>query len=439
MAGFGLTTITLSLSLHTTLLLLLLTTAESQSVIKTLPGFDGDLPFKLETGYIGVGKNHEQQMFYYFIESEGDPEKDPLVLSLTGGPGCSSFSSLVFEFGPITFDSSTFGWSLPSLVPNRYSWTKMANIIFLDWPVGAGFSYANTTEGYHTSDSASLKDICLFLRKWLLNHPRFIKNHLYIQGESYGGKIAPMVAWEISKANERGLLPQMSLQGYFIGNPGTYVHGAMNDRLSYAHNLGLISDEYLKYVDLDITNLQCLSALRVINECLDGIDFYQILDPACPKTNLVKRDQTDMYRVISENWANNLIVRNALGVREGTKEEWIRCNESVAIDKDVVSSAEYHLLLTKKGYRGLIYNGDHDMMVPYISTLKWIYSLNLTLDDNWRPWKVNGQVAGFTIRYSDNESYLTFATIKGSGHTPPEYSPKQCFAMISRWLSHDPL
>lgn len=40
---------------------------------------------------------------------------------------------------------------------------------------------------------------------------------------------------------------------------------------------------------------------------------------------------------------------------QGTKEVWVRCNESVAMDIDVVSSAEYHLLLAKKGYHGLIY------------------------------------------------------------------------------------
>lgn len=40
-------------------------------------------------------------------------------------------------------------------------------------------------------------------------------------------------------------------------------------------------------------------------------------------------------------------------------------------------------------------SGDHDMVVPYISTEKWINSLNITVDTDWRPWFVEGQVAGY--------------------------------------------
>jgi serine carboxypeptidase-like clade 1 len=61
---------------------------------------------------------------------------------------------------------------------------------------------------------------------------------------------------------------------------------------------------------------------------------------------------------------------------------------------DIWSSLEYHRSLTSRGYRSLIYSGDHDMMVPFIGTQAWIRALGFPVVDEWRPWYVTGQVAG---------------------------------------------
>lgn len=88
--------------------LLLLVTARialPQTLVTHLPGFEGTLPFKLETGYISVGEFEDVELFYYFVESQGDPESDSLILWQSGGPGCTGFSGLVYEIGQVNNDN----------------------------------------------------------------------------------------------------------------------------------------------------------------------------------------------------------------------------------------------------------------------------------------------------------------------------------------------
>ncbi|XP_028099832.1 serine carboxypeptidase-like 6 [Camellia sinensis] len=91
------------------------------TVVESLPGFEGPLPFELETGYVGVDKLEDVQLFYYFVKSESNPKEDPLVLWLTGGPGCSAFSGFVYEIGKSFISNFTFSLSSnPCIVLGNY-------------------------------------------------------------------------------------------------------------------------------------------------------------------------------------------------------------------------------------------------------------------------------------------------------------------------------
>lgn len=57
----------------------------------------------LLNSYVGVGETDDVQLFYYFVESQRSPSLDPLMLWLTGGPGCSSLVSLLYESGNTVF------------------------------------------------------------------------------------------------------------------------------------------------------------------------------------------------------------------------------------------------------------------------------------------------------------------------------------------------
>eukprot|EP00261_Vitis_vinifera_P002294 XP_002266354.2 PREDICTED: serine carboxypeptidase-like 18 [Vitis vinifera] len=454
------------------LVLVLSSIASSQSIIKALPGFPGNLPFKLETGYVGVDDMDDVQLFYYFVKSERNPRDDPLLLWLTGGPGCSAFSGLVYEVGPLSFDYAKSNENLPTFKLNPYSWTKLASMIFLDAPVGTGFSYSRTAEGYNMNDTLSASQIYAFLRKWLINHPKFQKNPLYVSGDSYSGIIIPMVVQEISNGNDEGKEPKMNIQGYTIGNPVTDHFSDFNSRIEYTHRVGILSDELYeelkescngKYVYVDPSNVECTNNLKVYTQCINKIYSAHILEPSCamlsPNPNASKLDRSSLQEinsiglllsqpqkpepwcrsynyVFSYLWANDKTVQKALHVREGTVKDWVRCNESLSYTSNVFSSVDYHRNLTKKAYRALIYSGDHDMLIPYVGTQAWIASLNLNISEDWQPWFVDGQVAGFRVEYLHNKYLMTFATVKGAGHTAPEYRPKEGFAMVYRWLAH---
>uniref|UniRef100_A0A2N9ETK0 Serine carboxypeptidase-like 18 n=1 Tax=Fagus sylvatica TaxID=28930 RepID=A0A2N9ETK0_FAGSY len=399
----------------------------SQSIVEYLPGFPGKLPFNLETGYIGVGDTDDVQLFYYFIESERNPVEDPLVLWLTGGPGCSGFSALAFEIGPLTFDYAAYNGTLPSVTLNPYSWTK-----------------------------------------WLLNHPNFLGNQLYIGGDSYSGIIVPMLLKHILEGLEAGLNPKMELQGYLLGNPVTDSFTDVNFRIPYVHRVNLISDELYEsaklncngdYVNVATDNTLCVTVLEAIKECLLQINLAQILEPQCafssgkPKEiewDLRAQESRTMNYLLSQpklpelkcrgftyvmayKWLNDERVREALHVREGTVETWKRCPKNFSTyTEDVTSSVAYQKNLTETGLRALIYSGDHDISVPYVATLAWIKALGVAVFDEWRPWFLDGQIAGYQVKFMNDHYRLTYVTVKGAGHTAPEYKHKETLAMVDR-------
>jgi len=353
----------------------------------------------------------------------------------------------------------------------------VCNIIFLDSPVGAGFSYSNTLQGYISSDTKAVDQILIFLGEWLDEHPEFMSNPLYIAGDSYSGKIVPTVTSEIARGKEDGREQNFNLKGYVVGNPVTDFDFDDPSRIPFAHGMGIISDEiYESYKkscsvgDNSHQSIECINSLYAIQECLKGICPNHVLEPLCafasphahkmetkPKLNSGTREMLQLQEytadaelhlseislqcrtagyIMSSIWANNASVREALGIHKGTVPSWSRCNYYIPYTSDIPTAVKYHLDVTTKGYRSLVYSGDHDMVIPYIGTQAWIKTLNFSIVDRWRPWFVDRQVAGFTRSYSNN---LTFATVKGGGHTAPEYMPSQCFAMFARWVSGDPL
>ncbi|XP_076951395.1 serine carboxypeptidase-like 1 [Bidens hawaiensis] len=426
----------------------------SKTIVKHLPGFSGELPFTLETGYVGVGVQEEVELFYYFVESQSNPRRDPLLLYLTGGPGTSGIIPFLNQIGPLLFEYTNASRTDAKLEVNPYSWTKTANIIFIDLPAGTGFSYVKRWDSSKkNSDSLVVTHAYEFIRKWLIDHPIFLDNPLYITGISYMGLIVPRVVLKIYNGNERGPRPELKLKGLLVVNPLTDKFINFNARTEFAYRVGLIDPELYetakvhcggKYVYVNPNNTLCLDSLRLVNDSLHRINVNYILDPVCDAEDptLICRDTIYSY---SNIWANKKSVRQALNIREGTVGNFQFSNSSISAllgkpdsiyySHDIFSSVNYYKQFVTKNCRAMIINGDHDMTFPYISTERWIKSLKLRVTSPWKPWFIRTQVVGYEKTYSEAKFSLKYATVKGAGHSVAIYKPEESMVIVQKWLA----
>ncbi|KAL2322348.1 hypothetical protein Fmac_026727 [Flemingia macrophylla] len=395
--------------------LLLFNVTSSHFIVENLPGF-GDLPFSLNTGYIGVGEREEVQLYYYFVESQRSPLNDPLLLWLVGGPGCSAHSAFFYENGPLMFNYDDFNGSYPQLLLNPNTWTKVLSILYVDAPVGTGYSYSKTQQGYYSNDKQSVERTYDFLRQWLVEYPKYISNQLYIGGGSYSGIVVLPLAQKIYEDyRAAGSSPILNFQGFVLSSTRIDSFMDNNTKVEFAHQRTLISNELYEsiksncngdYVNLDLNNTKCMSDYEAFSELIRYLNEYQILLPSCKLIEAKENSQEFQYirhtkfrcrddeYAVGEFWANDPHVRKALRVREGTKEQFQRCNSSIAYTWNIPSAVEYLQNLTYTYLRSLIYCGDLDLALPYLSSLSIVKSPKLKLDVTWHPWFVDAEVAG---------------------------------------------
>lgn len=127
--------------------------------------------------------------------------KRPLAIWLQGGPGASSTGYGNFaEIGPLDIH----------LKPRPHTWIKDMHVLFVDAPVGAGFSYAETPDTFSTTDRECADDLVRLMAGFYVRHPEFRATPVHIFAESYGGKLAMdwALAWRRAATKRAGDLPR---------------------------------------------------------------------------------------------------------------------------------------------------------------------------------------------------------------------------------------
>jgi cathepsin A (carboxypeptidase C) len=165
------------------------------------------------SGYYKLSGLLPKNYFYWFFESRNDPANDPVVLWMTGGPGCSSEVALFGENGPcqVNKDGS-------NTTSNPFSWNTKANLLYIDQPAGTGFSYPITSSDHDEAGVA--KDMYDFLQQFFKEHTKYNKLPFYAFGESYAGHYVPAVTHKIWDNNRHlpGNAILINLKGTSVGN-----------------------------------------------------------------------------------------------------------------------------------------------------------------------------------------------------------------------------
>ncbi|XP_019053474.1 PREDICTED: serine carboxypeptidase-like 45 isoform X3 [Nelumbo nucifera] len=433
-----------------------------------LPGQPTHVSFKQYSGYIVTDAAHGRALFYYFVEADSaHPLSRPLTLWLSGGPGCSSLGEGAFtENGP--FQSKDSG----HLAKNIYSWNLESNMLYVESPIGVGFSYSNTSLDYISwNDTTTAEDNLKFLLNWLEKFPKYKHSDLYLAGDSYAGHYVPQLASLLLEYNRKPDIRPIKLKGVALGSPllnldismesadDLWSHGAISDEtLMLEKTICKIPTYYKELFVYKNLSKECIDVFDRINgEIGDDLDRNDLLSFKClpssraeqfraRATNPMAKGTSAADPCLSDRvlaYLNRPKVQKAL---HAIPVNWSFCSGPLQYQMDNVDINIIPVVsdLLKSNISIMLYNGDQDAKVSLSQTRiianTIAKSLKLVPLTSYGPWYDNKQVGGWAqsfgkLRYGKNVTYLTFATVRGGSHGAPYTSPSQALTLFRAFLS----
>lgn len=403
--------------------------------------YSGYLTVRPDTSSFFGGKR-DDRLFFWLFESRNDPRTDPVVLWLNGGPGCSSMQAILFENGPSTLSDNNV------VTPNPYSWNNNATIIYLDQPLNVGYSVG--TDKVRTTQQAA-EDVYSFLTLLFKQFPEYADLPFHIAGESYAGRYIPVIAERIMKSNNRPI----SVESILLGNGLVDVVAQFSSYYPMLCGQGgykqVLDPQVCAKMQKDLP--QCISDMQSCvdygqrsscfkssGSCSSQYQFgklnpYDIRTP-CPQT------RTNMcYKGLDnvQDFFDSPSVKTGLGVDQGLSYQVCSTNFNGGFDRwDRYESTKQNVTrLLEKGVRTLVYSGDKDIIVNWLSGQQWTRDLSWSGHTQFvdaikspKNWTVAGRPAGQVSQVGA----LTFLRVYDAGHMVPHDQPAAALDMFNRWI-----
>jgi len=400
---------------------------------------------KQYAGYFNV-TTATKMYFYWFFESRGDPAKDPVVLWMTGGPGCSSGIALFNENGPCKVNADL------STSKNPYSWNTNASLLFIDQPAGTGFSYGGMGD-YDSNEKEVSRDMYNFLQAFFKARPEYQANPFHTFGESYGGHYVPATAHAVFEGNKAGGGVHINLVGVGVGN------GLTAPEIQYSYYAEMAYKNPVKplvpwvvYQGMKLAAKKCTAQIQACQEneakCEAAFTFCAI-----SQVTPVQASGINLYDVRSkcehpplcydfsptEKYLNLPEVVEALGT---TGHKWSSCNMMVNARFHTDWMQHFQTVfpsMLEAGIRVLIYAGEMDYICNYMGNKAWTLALPWKGEEEFtaagdHAWMVEGKEAGL----ARSASGFTFLQVHDAGHMVPLDQPENSLAMLDSFLTDKP-
>ncbi|XP_043922753.1 probable serine carboxypeptidase CPVL [Protopterus annectens] len=411
--------------------------ARELSLVGPLPGDN----VKSYSGYLTVNETCNSNLFFWFFPAQTKPETAPVLLWLQGGPGGTSMFGLFVEHGPYVVNANM------TLSARKFPWTSKYSVLYIDNPVGTGFSFTNDDKGYARDEEDVARDLYSALTQFFQIYYEYQKNEFYATGESYAGKYVPAIGYYIHTHNSAAKV-KINFKGVAIGDGLCDPEEMLGGYAEFLYQTGMVDENQKQYVqeqtDLGVMYIQqkkWIEAFEVFDALLNGdttpyASFYQNVTGCQNYFNFLQCQEPPEQEYFGK-FLSFPEVRKSIHVGNLT------FNDGTEVEKhlleDVMKTIKPWLAVLMDNYRVLIYSGQLDVIVAaplterFLPTVPWSKVEKYKKADRFY-WKVHPsdtEVAGYVRQVDDFYQVI----IRGGGHILPFDQPEASFDMIDRFIT----
>ncbi|KAG2709572.1 hypothetical protein I3760_05G245900 [Carya illinoinensis] len=395
------------------------------------------LPTKI--GYLSVNpSDYSSAMFYAFYEAQNPTSpvsQTPLIIWLQGGPSCSSMFGNFFELGPWRVTSRKGRLETFVLEPNPGSWNRIFGLLFLDNPIGSGFSIASATEKIPRDQLSVAEHLFAAITSFIELEP---SRPLYFAGESYARKYVPAIGYYILKANANLPVSQrVNLGGVAIGNGLTDPMTQVATHTANAYHSGLINERQKRELEKAQREAVKLTKMGKWKEATDArtqvLLMLQRMTGLATLHDFSKKVPYETEMVFA--FLKKEEVKKALGVKESMANDVCNDDVAAALHDDFMKSVKFMDEFLLKESRVLLYQGQFDMRDSVVSIEAWVKTmvwegLSQFLITERKVWRVNNGLAGYVQKWGN----LSHVVVLGARHLVPSDQALNSQAMIEDWV-----